>query len=76
MRDTPVLVLDEPTTALDPRAAHDLLPALPGLSAGRTPAIVSHDVSLAARADRVLVLDEGQLAESGARTQLLARGGG
>ncbi|WP_329369677.1 ATP-binding cassette domain-containing protein [Streptomyces sp. NBC_00669] len=37
VRDTPVLVLDEPTTALDSRAAHDLLPALPGLSAGRPP---------------------------------------
>ncbi|WP_328463751.1 ABC transporter ATP-binding protein [Streptomyces sp. NBC_00448] len=75
VRDTPVLVLEEPTTGLDPRAAHDLLPALRGPSAGRTTVIVSHDMSLAALADRVLVLDEGRLAESGTHTQLRARGG-
>ncbi|WP_202234381.1 ABC transporter ATP-binding protein [Actinacidiphila reveromycinica] len=75
LRDSPVLVLDEPTTGLDASAVHHLLPALRRLSAGRTTVVVSHDMSVAALADRVLVLEAGHLAASGTHAQLLARGG-
>jgi ATP-binding cassette subfamily B protein len=75
LRDTPVLVLDEPTTGLDAQAVHHLLPALRRLSAGRTTLVVSHDMSLAALADRVLVLSGGEIAESGTHAQLLALNG-
>jgi ATP-binding cassette subfamily B protein len=75
LRDTPVLVLDEPTTGLDTLTVQALLPALRRLATGRTTLIVSHDLEVAAVADRVLVLDHGRLAESGTHSQLMADGG-
>ncbi len=63
LRDSPVLVLDEPTTGLDARAARRVLEPLRRLARGRATLVISHDTSLAAHADRVLVLEEGRLTE-------------
>lgn len=75
LRDAPVLILDEPTTGLDTLATQRILEPLRRLAAGRTTIVITHDLDLATDADRILVLDEGHLVESGTHAQLLARGG-
>jgi ATP-binding cassette subfamily B protein len=75
LRDAPVLLLDEPTTGLDAMAAQRILGPLRRLAEGRTTIVITHDLALAADADRILVLDEGRLVESGTHTQLLDRSG-
>ncbi|MGW2176696.1 ABC transporter ATP-binding protein [Streptomyces sp. NPDC001732] len=75
VRDAPVLLLDEPTTGLDRLAAQRILAPLRRLARGRTTIVITHDLALAADADRVLVLDEGRLVESGTHTQLLGNSG-
>jgi ATP-binding cassette subfamily B protein len=64
LRDSPLLVLDEPTTGLDRRSVTDLLPALRALASGRATLLISHDVALVPLADTVLTLDRGRLVES------------
>ncbi len=63
VRDTPVLVLDEPTTGLDARAREELLAPLGRLVAGRTTLLISHDLAVVGHADRVVRLDDGRLVE-------------
>ncbi|KUL51048.1 hypothetical protein ADL22_06840, partial [Streptomyces sp. NRRL F-4489] len=75
LRDAPVLLLDEPTTGLDTLAAQRILAPLHRLAAGRTTLVITHDLALATTADRILVLNEGHLTESGTHPDLLARGG-
>jgi len=61
VRDTPVLVLDEPTTGLDGAARDRVLGPLSTLMEGRTTIIVSHDPAVVARADRVIRLEDGRV---------------
>jgi ATP-binding cassette subfamily B protein len=75
LRNAPVLLLDEPTTGLDTLAAQRILGPLRRLAEGRTTLVITHDLALAADADRVLVLDKGCLVESGTHAQLLAHRG-
>ncbi|MFI8189539.1 ABC transporter ATP-binding protein [Streptomyces sp. NPDC085946] len=75
LRDTPVLVLDEPTAGLDSVAARQVLQPLRRLAAGRTTLLVTHDLGLAAEADRVLVVADGRVVERGTHAELLGRGG-
>ncbi|MFI1157428.1 ABC transporter ATP-binding protein [Streptomyces sioyaensis] len=75
LRDAPVLILDEPTTGLDTLATQRILGPLRRLAAGRTTIVITHDLDLAADADRILVLDRGRLVESGTHAQLLAHRG-
>ena len=63
VRDTPVLVLDEPTTGLDGQAKAALLGPLRRLAAGRTTIVVSHDPDVLAWADRVVTLHDGRVAD-------------
>jgi len=70
LRDTPVLVLDEPTTGLDAVAARKVLAPLRRLMAGRTTILISHDLHLAHDADEILVVDHGRIAQRGTHTQL------
>jgi ABC-type multidrug transport system fused ATPase/permease subunit len=75
LRDASVLLLDEPTSGLDAAAERAVLDALDRAAEGRTVLAVSHRLSLAARADRVVVLDGGRVAEQGPPAELLAAGG-
>jgi len=75
LRDAPVLVLDEPTTGLDALAAQRVIGPLRKLMSGRTTIMITHDLNLAPHADRVLVLDQGRLVETGTHRELLSQHG-
>jgi ATP-binding cassette subfamily B protein len=74
-RDAPFLILDEPTAALDPRAEHDLFERLRALAHGRTVLLISHRFSTVRGADRILVLDQGAIIESGTHDDLVRADG-
>jgi ATP-binding cassette, subfamily B, bacterial len=74
LKDAPILILDEPTSALDAETEGMLLNALDRLMAGRTTFIIAHRLSTVRRANSILVLKDGRIAESGTHQQLLARG--
>jgi ATP-binding cassette subfamily B protein len=75
MRDAQVMILDEPTAALDARAEYEVFKRFKELSEGRTAVLISHRFSSVRMADRILVLAEGRLEASGTHAQLLAQGG-
>ncbi|MFG2941620.1 ABC transporter ATP-binding protein [Streptomyces sp. NPDC048282] len=75
LRAAPVLVLDEPTAGLDAIAARQVVAPLRKLMAGRTTIMITHDLTLAPDADRILVVDRGRLVEAGTHAELLAREG-
>ncbi|MDD2868103.1 ABC transporter ATP-binding protein [Neomegalonema sp.] len=75
LRDAPILLLDEATSALDAESESRIQQAMTRLMKGRTALVVAHRLSTIRSADRILVLDQGRLAESGRHAELLARGG-
>jgi ABC-type multidrug transport system fused ATPase/permease subunit len=75
LRDASVLLLDEPTSGLDAASEQAVIDALDRAAEGRTVLSVSHRLRLAARADRVVVLDGGRVVEQGPPRELLAAGG-
>ena len=74
-RDAAFIILDEPTAALDARAEHDLFARIRELYRGRTVLLISHRFSSVRSADRIYVLDGGQVIEHGTHDQLMAAGG-
>jgi ATP-binding cassette subfamily B protein/subfamily B ATP-binding cassette protein MsbA len=75
IRDASIVVLDEPTAALDAATEAELMASFKRLAEGRTTIVVSHRMSTIRDADRILVLDDGQLVESGSPAELFARRG-
>ena len=75
MRDAQLLILDEPTAALDARAEYEVFQRFAELTKGRTAVLISHRFSTVRMADRILVLDKGELLEIGSHEELLARDG-
>jgi len=75
MRDAQVLILDEPTAALDARAEFEVFQRFKELSAGKTAVLISHRFSSVRMADRIVVLGEGRVEATGTHAELMARGG-
>ena len=75
LKDPRVLILDEATSALDAESEHLVQEALDRLMRGRTTIVIAHRLSTVRRADRVVVLDAGQVVESGTHATLMARDG-
>jgi ATP-binding cassette, subfamily B, bacterial len=75
MRDADVLILDEPTAALDARSEYEVFKRFRDLSRNKTAVIISHRFSTVRMADRILVLDSGRVVEAGLHEELIAAGG-
>ncbi len=75
MRNAQVMILDEPTAALDARSEFEVFQRFKELSAGKTTVLISHRFSTVRMADRILVLRDGGIVESGNHEQLLAADG-
>ena len=75
LRDAQVLILDEPTAALDARSEHEVFQRFAELTLGKMALLISHRFSTVKMADRILVLENGQIAEQGHHDQLLLNRG-
>jgi subfamily B ATP-binding cassette protein MsbA len=75
LKNAPILILDEATSALDTESEHHIQRALERLMRGRTTLVIAHRLSTIEKADRILVLDKGQLVEQGSHAELLDRNG-
>ncbi len=75
MRDAQLLILDEPTAALDARAEYDVFLRFNALMAGRMAVVISHRFSTVRMADRIVVLTKGEIVEQGTHDQLVTSGG-
>jgi subfamily B ATP-binding cassette protein MsbA len=75
LKNAPILILDEATSALDSQSERKVQKALNNLCRGRTTFIIAHRLSTVENADRIVVLDRGQIAEIGSHAELLINGG-
>jgi ATP-binding cassette subfamily B protein len=75
LKDAPIVLLDEVTSALDPVNESAVHEGIERLMAGRTVVMVAHRMRTVQRADRVVFLDDGRIAEEGSHDELLRRGG-
>ncbi len=74
-RNAPLVILDEPSAALDPRAEYDLFSSLRNTIKGRSALVISHRFSTVRNADRIYVMADGRVAEEGTHDELMRRGG-
>lgn len=75
LKDAPILLLDEPTSALDPGTEHAIMETIGELMRGRTTLVITHRLATIHSLGRIIVLQNGTVAESGTGPELLARGG-
>jgi subfamily B ATP-binding cassette protein MsbA len=75
LKDSPILILDEATSELDSESEMFVQKALANLMVGRTTFVIAHRLGTIRRADKILVLEDGQIRESGKHAELMARGG-
>ena len=75
IRESPILILDEPTTGLDEENEQAVSEALTRLARGRTTFVIAHDLTFATRADLILYIESGRLVESGTHAELLEAAG-
>jgi ATP-binding cassette subfamily B protein len=75
MREAQLIILDEPTAALDARAEHEVFVRFAELMKGKAAVLISHRFSTVRMADRILFLEHGQLLELGTHEELVAKGG-
>jgi ABC-type multidrug transport system fused ATPase/permease subunit len=75
IRDTPIMILDEPTAALDTESERLVIEGLERLMKGRTVIMIAHRLSTIRDADKIIVLKDGFVAEEGTNDELIARGG-
>jgi len=75
LKDSPILILDEATAALDNESERKVQQELALLMKGRTTLVIAHRLSTVESADRIIVLDQGRIVETGSHRELLARGG-
>jgi ATP-binding cassette subfamily B protein len=75
MKDAQLLILDEPTSALDARAEYEVFQRFAELTKGKSAVLISHRFSTVRMADRILVLDKGEIIETGSHEELLKKNG-
>lgn len=75
LKNAPILILDEATSALDTDSERQVQAALAGLMKNRTTLVIAHRLSTIEHADKILVLDQGCIVESGTHAELLSKGG-
>ena len=75
LKNPPILILDEATSALDSQTEREIQTALDALAQGRTTLVIAHRLGTIRHADRIVVMDQGRIAEIGSHAELIARGG-